>query len=81
MTFEVVDSVPGLGADEVTALVDEAEAGYDVARLPSEPNPHFGRIQLVPADLIDAIDQRALQAGQTPDWVLREALTAYLRSA
>jgi hypothetical protein len=81
MSFDITDHVDGLSDEQVSAAVDEAESGYDVADTASEPNPHFQRVQLVPADLVDAIEERARKDGQSPETVLREALTTYLRSA
>jgi hypothetical protein len=81
MSYEITDSVPGLTHAQVTDLVQEAEAGYDLTARPSEQNPHFHRVQLVPEDLLDAIDERAAKDGQSPDAVVREALSNYLDSA
>jgi hypothetical protein len=38
-------------------------------------------VQLVPADLVEAIEERAHKDGQTPEDVLREALVTYLHIA
>jgi metal-responsive CopG/Arc/MetJ family transcriptional regulator len=35
----------------------------------------------VPEDLLDAIDERAAKDGQSPDAVVREALSNYLDTA
>ena len=48
---------------------------------PSEQNLHLHRVQLVLEDLLDAIDERADKDGQSPDAVVREALSNYLDSA
>ncbi len=81
MSYEITDSVPGLTDAQVTDLVQEAEAGYDLTARPSEQNPHFHRVQLVPEDLLEAIAERAAKDGQSPDAVVREALSNYLDSA
>ncbi|MFK5635660.1 ribbon-helix-helix domain-containing protein [Ornithinimicrobium sp. LYQ103] len=81
MSYEITDSVPGLTDTQVADLVQEAEAGHDLKTRPSEPNPHFHRFQLVPEDLLDAIDERAAKDGQSPDAVVREALSNYLDTA
>ena len=81
MNNEITDSVPGLTEAQVTDLVQEAEAGYELTDRLSEPNPHFHRVQLVPEDLLEAIDERAAKDGQSPDAVVREALSNYLDSA
>lgn len=81
MSFEVSDYVPGLTEAQVAELVKEAEAGYDLTSHDTEPNPHFQRVQLVPEDLLDAIDERARKDGQSPDAVVREALAHYLDTA
>jgi plasmid stability protein len=39
------------------------------------------RVQLVPEDLLDAIGERAAKDGQSPDAVVREALSNYLDTA
>jgi hypothetical protein len=80
MTFEMTDHVPGLTDEQVAALDDEALAGYDITRTPAEPNPHQQR-QLVPEDLLDAIDERAEQDGQSREEIVRRALTTYLNTA
>lgn len=81
MSFEITDRVPGLSDEDMAALVAEAENGYDLAGRPSELNPHFQRLQLVPADLLDAIDERAEKDGQSPEAVVRQALARYLDTA
>ena len=81
MSFDITDYVDGLSDEQVAAAVEAAETGYDLADMQSEANPHFQRVQLVPADLVDAIEERARKVGQSPEAVLREALTTYLRSA
>lgn len=81
MSYEITDSVPGLTDAQVADLVQEAEAGHDLKTLPAEPNSHFHRVQLVPTDLLDAIDERAAKDGQSPDAVVREALSNYLDTA
>ena len=81
MSYEITDRVPGLTDAQVADLVQEAEAGYDLTARPSEPNPHFHRVQLVPEDLLDAIDERAAKDGQSPDAVVRDALSSYLDTA
>lgn len=81
MSFEITDHVPGLSDEQVAAVADEAEAGYDLAGRESEANPHFQRVQLVPADLLDAIDERAQKDGQSPEAVVRQALASYLHTA
>ena len=80
MTFETTDRVPGLDDEQLAALAEEAEAGYEVADAHAEPNPHF-QGQLVPEDLLDAIDERAEREGQSREEVVRRALTEYLHSA
>lgn len=81
MTFEMTDHVPGLNDDRVAALAEEAEMGYDVRPHDGEPNPHSQRVRLIPEDLMDAVEARAKQDGQSTEAVLREALVAYLRTA
>lgn len=81
MSHEITERAPGLTDAQVADLVEEAEAGYDLTTRPSEPNPHFHRVQLVPEDLLDAIDERAAKDGQSPDAVVREALSNYLDTA
>ncbi|MCR1784046.1 ribbon-helix-helix domain-containing protein [Nocardioides carbamazepini] len=81
MNFEITDHVPGLSDDQVARAAAEAEAGYDLRGRPSEPNPHLGRVQLVPTDLLDAVEERAARDGQSPEAVVRQALAAYLRTA
>lgn len=80
MSYEITGSVPGLTDAQVTDLVQEAEAGYELTASPSEQNLHLRRVQLVPEDLRDAIDERAAKDGQSPDAVVREALSNYLDS-
>ncbi|CAN5557306.1 hypothetical protein BH23ACT6_BH23ACT6_21760 [soil metagenome] len=60
--LEIV-TVQGDDGAEVAAMADQAEAGYDLGDQASEPNPHFQRLQLVPADLLEAIDERAHMEG------------------
>lgn len=81
MSFEITDHVSGLSNDKVAAVADQAEAGYDLGDQASEPNPHFQRLQLVPEDLLDAIDERAYMEGQSPEAVVRQALATYLHTA
>lgn len=81
MSFEITDHVPGLTDAQVAELIEEAKAGYDLTDSVPEPNPYFQRVQLVPADLLDAIDERARKDGQSPDAVVREALASYLETA
>lgn len=81
MSDDAVDHVPGIDDDSVDALLREAEVGFDLDALPVEPNPHAVRAPVVPADLIEAIEQRASQLGATPAEVVRRALTDYLDSA
>ncbi|MDQ6522860.1 ribbon-helix-helix protein, CopG family [Nocardioides sp. LHD-245] len=81
MNIEITDHVPGLSDEQVARAVTEAESGYDLTDRPSEPNPHLGRVQLVPTDLLDAIDERAARDGESPEAVVRQALAAYLRTA
>ncbi len=81
MSYEITDHVPGLRDAQVADLVEEAEAGYDLTDRESAPNPHFQRVRLVPEDLLDAIDERAAKDGQSPDAVVREALSNYLDTA
>ena len=81
MTFEMTDHVPGLNDDRVASLAEEAEVGYDVRPQDSEPNPHAQRVRLIPEDLMDAVEARARQDGQSTETVLREALKAYLHIA
>lgn len=81
MSYEIADRVPGMTVAQVADMVQEAEAGYDLATGQAEINPHFHRVQLVPEDLLDAIDERAAKDGQSPDAVVREALSNYLDSA
>lgn len=81
MSFEIVDHVPGLSDERVAAMSDESEGGYDLTERAPEPNPHFQRLELVPADLLDAIDERAQQDGQSPEAVVRQALATYLDTA
>lgn len=81
MGFEITDTVPGLTDEQVAALTREAEDGYDLADRTTSPNPHFQRLQTVPEDLLDAIDERARKDGRSPDAVVREALSNYLDTA
>lgn len=81
MSFEITNHVPGLSADQVAAMAEEAEAGYDLSGQSSEFNPHFQRLQLVPADLLDAIEERAQKEGQSPEAVVREAIATNLHTA
>ncbi|WP_068403203.1 ribbon-helix-helix protein, CopG family [Kribbia dieselivorans] len=81
MSFEITDHVPGLGDEQVAAMVEEAEGGYDLSARETSASPHFQRVQLVPADLLDAIDQRAAQDRQSPEAVVRQALANYLHTA
>jgi hypothetical protein len=59
MSYEITDRVPGLTEAQVSDLVQEAEAGYGLTTCQAESSPHFHRVQLVPEDLLDAIDERA----------------------
>ncbi len=81
MSFEIVDHVPGLRDEDVAAMATEAESGYDLTGREAQPNPHFQRLQLVPTDLLEAIDKRARKDGQSPEAVVRRALAIYLDSA
>lgn len=81
MSFDITDHVPGLTDQQVAAIADAAAAGYDLDDARLEPNPHVQRVQLVPADLLDAIDERARKDGQSPDSVVRDALSTYLHIA
>ncbi len=81
MSYEITDHVPGLTDEQVAALTREAEAGFDLTDKEIRPNPHLQRVQLVPADLLDAIDEHARKDGQSPKAVVREALTSYLHTA
>lgn len=81
MSFQITDHVPGFSNEDLAAMAAEAEAGYDLTGRASELNPHFQRLQLVPADLLDAIDQRAEKDGLSPEEVVRQALASYLHSA
>ncbi|MCA0435408.1 MAG: ribbon-helix-helix domain-containing protein [Austwickia sp.] len=81
MSFEIIDHVPGVTDERVAELVAEAEAGYELGELSTTTNPHSQRRALVPADLLEAIDERARRDGQSPADIVREALTAYLHSA
>ncbi|MDO5698068.1 MAG: ribbon-helix-helix domain-containing protein [Dermatophilus congolensis] len=78
MNFEITEHVPGLTDEQVAALVAEAEAGYDLSSLTPEANPHLEHRDLVPDDLLEVIDKRAAEDGQSPETVVRRALTAYL---
>lgn len=81
MSFEITDHVPGLTEEQVAGMAQEAADGYEVRDAQTEPNPHFQRLQLVPADLLDAIDERAQRDGQSPQSVVRDALATYLHTA
>lgn len=81
MSEGITNEISGLSAARVRALIAEAEKGYDAEQLPAHTNPHLARMCLVPQDLLEAIDERALRDGQTPDAVVRSALAAYLHSA
>jgi len=81
MSFEITDRAPGFSDEDVAALAAEAEDGYDLTGRSAEPNPHFQRLQLVPADLLDAIDERAQKDGQSREAVVRHALANYLDTA
>lgn len=65
MSFDITDRVPGLTDEQVADLVKEAEEGYDLAGRQTAPNPHFQRLQTVPEDLLDAIDERAREDGRS----------------
>lgn len=81
MSFDITDHVPGLTDEQVADIAAEAATGFALDDAHGEPNPHFQRVQLVPAELLDAIDERARQDGQSPDSVVREALATYLNIA
>ena len=81
MSLEITDHVAAFSDEQVAAMAGEAQAGYDVSARAGEPNPHFQRLQLVPVDLLDAIEERAEQDGQSPEAVVRRALAAYLHTA
>lgn len=81
MNVEVTDHVPGFSDEEVEAMVAEAEAGYDLQGVPSEPNPHHVGSSLVPDDLREAIEDRARRDGLSPEAVVREAIEAHLHIA
>lgn len=82
MRFEITEHVSGFSDEDVAAMTAEAEAGYDLEGEASEPNPHFQRrLQLVPVDLLDPIDQRAQRDGRSPEAVVRQALITYLHTA
>ncbi|MEE6282844.1 CopG family transcriptional regulator [Georgenia sunbinii] len=81
MSFEITNRVPGVSDKDVAAMTAEAQDGYDLAETVAEPNPHFQRLQLVPDDLLEAIDERARRDGQSPDAVVRQALATYLHTA
>lgn len=81
MNLEITDHVPGVSDEDVAAMAAEAEDGYDLTGRASEPNPHSQRSELVPADLLEAIDERARRDGQSPEAVVRQALASYLHTA
>ncbi|RZA11073.1 MAG: ribbon-helix-helix protein, CopG family [Lysobacteraceae bacterium] len=81
MSGEIVDNVRGLSQERLDELVAEAEAGYDLDALTPVPNPHASVQTLVPAELLEEIAARAAREGRSPADVVREAITAYLRSA
>lgn len=81
MSFEITDHVPGLTDEQVAALVKEAEDGYTLSHREAAANPHFKRVKLVPDDLLEAIDERARTDGQSPEAVVRQALSSYLDTA
>lgn len=81
MSFDITDHIDGLSNEQIAAAVAESETGFDLSGTQSEPNPHFQKVQLVPADLVDALEERARKDGQSPEDVLREALVTYLRTA
>lgn len=56
-------------------------SGYYLDALTPVPNPHATVQALVPAELLEEITVRAAREGRSPLDVVREALTAYLRSA
>jgi|GEM_PF-1520283 len=74
--------VPGLDDDTLARLVAQAEAGYDLATdvIRTEENPHFQKLRLVPEDLGEAILNRAIRDGRTPDEIVRAAIEAYLHA-
>jgi hypothetical protein len=78
MTNQITDRVPGLTADDVDALVAEAQAGYDLETLATSANPHYSAPSLVPEDLLMAVADRAHQDGKSPEDVVRAALMSYL---
>ena len=81
MNFEVVRHVDGFTDEDIKKLAAEAEAGYDPASFEWEPNPHFQLRGLLPRELADAVEARANRDGQSPQEVIRQALTRYLESA
>lgn len=81
MNFEIVEQVPGISDERVAELASEAKAGYELTGRSATSNPHHRQGQLVPTDLLDAIDKRAEQDGSTREIIVRQALTAYLHSA
>ncbi|CAM3348564.1 hypothetical protein NODU109028_12915 [Nocardioides dubius] len=81
MKAEITDAVPGLTDAQVQGEVEEAERGYVLGELVSEPNPHRSDLPTVPVDLIAEIAARAARDGETPDDVVRRALLSYLHSA
>lgn len=74
--------------EEIQALADEAEAGYDVSKLRRRPGrPSLGTapadvfpVRLDPA-LRHALEERAERDDTTASDVVRTALRAYLRVA
>ena len=80
MTLETTDHVPGIPDEQMVALADEAETGYDLGETRIEPNPHQGG-HLVPEDLLEAVAERAERDGRSPDEVVRLAITRYLATA
>ena len=81
MSYEMTDHVPGLSDEQVAAMAEAAESGQLLSDQVGKSNPHFQRLQLVPEDLLDAIDERARQDSQSPEAVVRRALAAYLHTA
>lgn len=79
--FETVDDIAGFTANDIGAMVAEAEVGHDLSRARVVPNPHYTGSYLVPEDLKDALVSRALQEHKSPEQVIREALEAYFRAA
>ena len=66
MSFDITDHVPGLTDEQVADIAAEAATGFALDDAPGEPNPHFQRVQLVPAELLDAIDERAARTDSPP---------------